>query len=105
MDKNSVGICFVVTYYTHLKNVSKIIKKHIKRLYADPSCFDISKRGENHMQKNLHDHFLNEDHDDLLNNVEITLIDKTDPSDTEIGKEFYRAKLRTLAPLSLNIEE
>ena len=28
----------------------------------------------------LHDHFLSENHDGLLNDVEITLIDKTDPS-------------------------
>ena len=35
------------------------------------------------MQKCLHDHFLSEDHDCLLNNVKITLIDKTDPADPE----------------------
>ena len=35
MDNKSVGIPFVVTYHPHLKNVSKIIKKHIKHLYAD----------------------------------------------------------------------
>ena len=57
------------------------------------------------MQKYLHDHFLSEDHDGLLNNVEITLIDKTDPSDSERREEFWRTKLRTLAPLDLNIEE
>ena len=57
------------------------------------------------MQKYLHDHFLSEDHDGLLNNVEITLIDKTDPSDPERREEFWRTKLRTLAPLGLNIEE
>ena len=40
------------------------------------------------MQKYLHYHFLCEDHDGLLN-VEITLIDKTDPSDPERRKEFW----------------
>ena len=30
------------------------------------------------MQKYLHDHFLSEDHDGLLNNVEISLTDKID---------------------------
>ena len=64
-----------------------------------------AERGEDHMQKYLHDHFLSEDHDGLLNNVEITLIDKTDPSDPERREEFWRTKLRTLAPLDLNIEE
>ena len=57
------------------------------------------------MQKYLHDHFLSEDHDGLLNNVEITLIDKTDPSDPERREEFWRTKLRTLAPLGLNSDE
>ena len=36
MDKKSVGIPFVVIYHAHLKNIIKIIKKHIKHLYADP---------------------------------------------------------------------
>ena len=63
-----------------------------------------AEREEDHMQEYLHDHFLSQDHDGLLNNVEITLIDKTDPSDPE-REEFWRTKLRTLAPLGLNIEE
>ena len=36
MDKKSVGVAFVVTYHPHLKNINKIIKKHIKHLHADP---------------------------------------------------------------------
>ena len=43
------------------------------------NCQRKAERGQDHMQKYLHDHFLIEDHDGLLNNVEITLIDKTDP--------------------------
>ena len=57
------------------------------------------------MKKYLHDHFLSEDHDGLLNNVEISLIDKTYPLDPERREEFWRTKLRTLTPLGLNIEE
>ena len=49
--------------------------------------------------------FLSEDHDGLLNNVEITLIDKTDPSDPERREEFWKTNLYTLAPLGLSIEE
>ena len=40
-----------------------------------------------------------------MNNVEITLVDKTDPSNPERREEFWRTKLHTLAPLGLNIEE
>ena len=36
MDNKSVGFPFVVTYHPHLKNISTIIKKHIKHLYANP---------------------------------------------------------------------
>ena len=61
--------------------------------------------GADHMQKYLHDHFISQDHDGLLNNVEVTFIDETDPSDPERGEEFWRTKLCTLAPLGLNIEE
>ena len=57
------------------------------------------------MQKYLHVHFLREDRDGLLNNVEINLIDKTDSSDPERRGEFWRTKLFTLAPLGLDIEE
>ena len=69
------------------------------------NCQRKAERGEDHMQKYLHDHFLSEDHDVLLNNVEITLIDKTGPSDPERREEFWRTKLRTLALLGLNIEK
>ena len=41
----------------------------------------------------------------VLNNVEITLIDKTDPSDPEKREEFWRTKLRTLAPLGIDLDE
>ena len=57
------------------------------------------------MQKYLHDLFLSEDDDGLLNNVYIIFIDKTDPSDPERSEEFWRTKLRTLAPLGLNVED
>ena len=214
MDNKSVGVPFVVTYHPHLKNISKIIKKHIKHLYADPevrsvftplpfvsfrsvrnlrshlvrsklypqerktgsfkcnsprcltcnnikecntftshvtketfkinhhfncnskcliylfsckvcgkqyvgsttdkfryrwnnykNCQSKAERGEDHKQKYLHDNYLSEDHDGLLNNVEISLIDKTYPLDPERREEFWRTKLRTLTPLGLNIEE
>ena len=57
------------------------------------------------MQKHLHDHFLSEDQDSLLNNVEINLIDKTDPSDPKRREEFWKTKLPILATIGLNIDE
>ena len=201
MDNKSVGVPLLVTYHPYLKNIIKIIKKHIKHLYADPevrsvftplpfvsfrsaqnlrshlvrsklysqkrktssskcnsprclTCSNIKKcdtftshvttetfkinhhfncnskcliylfsckvcgkqyvgltkdkfryrwnnykkcqrkaqSGEDHMQKYLHDHFLREDHDGLLNNAEITLIEKTDPTDPERREKFWRTQ-------------
>ena len=31
-----MGAPFVITYHPHLKNISKIIKKHIKHIYVNP---------------------------------------------------------------------
>ena len=46
------------------------------------------------MQKYLHDYFLSEDHDGLLNNVYIILIDKTDPSDPETYTDFSTSRFK-----------
>ena len=55
-------------------------------------------RGEDCMQKYFHDHFLSEGHNGLINDVDIVFIDKTDPSDSTRREEFWRGKLKTLAP-------
>ena len=62
-------------------------------------------RGEDHTQKYFHEHFLSHDYTGLINDTEIIFIDKTDPSDPTRRAEFWRAKLKTLAPNGLNIEE
>ena len=36
IDKKSAGVPFVVTSHPQLKKISRIIKKNIKHLYADP---------------------------------------------------------------------
>ena len=57
------------------------------------------------MQRYLHEHFLSESQNGLINDVEIVFIDKTDPSDPGRREEFCKAKLKTLAPYGLNVEE
>ena len=57
------------------------------------------------MQKYFHGHFSSEGHNGLINDVEIVLIDKTDPSDPTRREELWRNKLKTLAPYGLNVEE
>ena len=57
------------------------------------------------MQRYLHEHFLSESHNGLINDVESIFIDKTDPSDPTRREEFWKTKLKTLAPYGLNLEE
>ena len=53
----------------------------------------------------FHQHFLSENHHGLLEDCEISLINKTDLSDP-IRREFlWIRKLKTLAPLVLNALE
>ena len=63
------------------------------------------KRGENHNQKYFHEHFLIHDYNGLINDIQIIFIDKTDPLDPTRRGEFWRAKLKILAPNGLNMEE
>ena len=53
----------------------------------------------------MHDHFLSEGHNGLINDVKIVFIDKTDSSDLTRREEFWSIKLKTLAPYGLNVEE
>ena len=53
----------------------------------------------------MHDHFLSESHNGLVNDVKIVFIDKTDSSDLTRREEFCSIKLKTLAPYGLNVEE
>ena len=64
-----------------------------------------AKRGEDNTQKYFHEHFLSHDHNGIVNDIEIIFSDKTDLSDPTMIEEFWRAKLKTLAPNGLNIEE
>ena len=48
---------------------------------------------------------LNEDHNGLMNDCEIILIDKMDSSDPTRRVFFWMRVLKTIAPLGLNIDE
>ena len=50
------------------------------------------------MQKYLHEHFLSEGHNGFIYDAEIIFIDKTDQSEHTRREEFWRTKLKTLAP-------
>ena len=62
------------------------------------SCQRKAERGEDFMQKYLHEHFLSEGHNGFIYDAEIIFIDKTDQSEHTRREEFWRTKLKTLAP-------
>ena len=57
------------------------------------------------MQEHLFRHFSSPGRNGFLNDVSITFIDKTDPSDPFKREEYWRSTLKTMAPFGLNIED
>ena len=56
------------------------------------------------MQEYLYSHFESKRHNGFLEDVSITLIDKTDGSDPTKRDSFWMHTLKTLAPHGLNDE-
>ena len=46
------------------------------------------------MKKHLHEYFLSEGHNSLINDAVIDFIGKSDPSDPTRREEFWRTKLK-----------
>ena len=63
------------------------------------------KRGEPCMQEHLFEHFYSDGHNGFLEDVAITLIDKTDGRDPKNRENYWMRTLKTLAPQGLNIED
>ena len=57
------------------------------------------------MQQHLFEHFQSPGHTGFIEDVCITLIDKTDPFIPTKREDYWRQILKTLAPRGLNIEE
>ena len=62
-------------------------------------------RGEEIIQKFLHEHFLKGDHHGFEKDVSICLVDKTQPSDPDKREHYWMRILKTLAPYELNTED
>ena len=56
------------------------------------------------MQEYLYSHFESEGHNGFLEDVSITLIDKTDGFNPTKRETFWMHTLKTLAPYGLNVE-
>ena len=57
------------------------------------------------MQEHLFSHFSMAGHNGFLNDVSITFIDKTDPSDSLQREDYWRQTLKTMVLYGLNIED
>ena len=57
------------------------------------------------MQRHLYENFNLPDRSRFLNDVSVTLIDKTDPKDPTKREDFWIQTLRTKAAPGLNVED
>ena len=57
------------------------------------------------MQQHLFNHFCTSGHWGFLEDVSLTFIGKTDPSDPLKREDYWRSALKTMAPFGLNTEE
>ena len=63
------------------------------------------RRGEPFMQEHLYEHFYSDGHNGFLEDVAITLIDKTDGRDSKNRGNHWMRTLKTLAPNGFNTED
>ena len=61
-------------------------------------------RNESCMQQHLYEHFYSEVHNELLGNVYVSLIDRTDGFQRKKRENYWMRTLQTLAPLGLTVE-
>ena len=57
------------------------------------------------MQEHFLKHFNSMGHNGFLNNVPITLIDKTDGKNPKKRDDYWRRTLKTYSPFGLNVED
>ena len=62
-------------------------------------------QGATCMQQHLFNHFCTSGHCGFLEDVSLTFIDKTDPSDLLKREDYWRSTLKTMVPFGLNVEE
>ena len=57
------------------------------------------------MQQHFFNHFCNSGNCGALEDVSLSFIDKTDPSDPLKMEDYWRSTLKAMAPFGLNVEE
>ena len=67
------------------------------------ACQKTALSNRSHTQSYLHSHFLQENHDGLITDCDIVIIDKTDPAEPTVRENYWINRLRTMYPLGLNV--
>ena len=105
-DCDSKCIIYVFSRKTcGLQYVGSTVERFRFRWNNYKNCLREAAQGGTPPQSFFHQHFLSEGHHDLVNDCEITLIDKTDSSDPTRRELIWIRLLKTYYSLGLNIEE
>ena len=98
---NALRTCLLVT---NVKNNTLV--KLLKTFVADGIITSLKvsfKRGEKCIQEYLYNYFESEGHIEFLDDVSITLIDKTDGFNPTKRENYWMRTLKTYAPYGLNV--
>ena len=116
-DKSRCQVCNNINETATFESSSNGTKYHVNhKLNCDDKCLiyliickvcKIQYVGQTTEKFRLrfHNHFLREDHNGLLADAEITLIDKTDGFDPTRRERYWIHKLMTRHPNGLNVDE
>ena len=98
-----------VTGETYIKCKMQYVRQTIDQFRSRWNNYKSDSRkngqGATCMQQHLFNHFCTSGHCGFLEDVSLTFIDKTDPSDPLKRKDYWKSTLKTMAPFGLNIEE
>ena len=93
-----VGVCTVYIQY-----VGQTTYRFRYRWNNSKACYCRACRRAEVPQKHLHKHFMGGNHQGLEKDVEITLIEKTNPSDPTKRKDFWICASGSTATKGLNV--
>ena len=97
LDCNSMAVIYLLSCkICGLQYVGECTTKWRTRWANYVQHSKYARSGKTHSQPELHKHFLQEDHNGLTSDVEVTLIDKTDSVFPKLRERFWINKLDTL---------
>ena len=112
MKSVNTSLILILLLVVSLEKHIKLCKKHYTgqttgnfrgRWSNSKSKSKSFKRGEKCNQEHLYKHFENEGHTEFLDDVSITLIDKTDGSNPTKRENCWMRTIETYTPYGLNV--